>query len=425
MKLLTRLASMVLVTVLLCACTVTGPTEPAPSQGWLQENGQVYYLDAQGNPFTGWQTLEGKRYYFDPSQAGAMTTGWLNLEDQTYYLDAQGVLQIGWITVAGQRYYMRRDGSMHTGWLADQQGKAYFSQDGTLYTGWLETEAGKLYLGQDGYLVTGWLETDEGTYYTNGSGIPVTGWQMIDQKRYYFDADGRMYTGWLEEKGLQYYLRQDGTAAQGRLEIEGQEHFFTSTGRKILLINPWHSIPEDYQVELVKIGSQKVSTECYDALMQMLEDCKAAGFKPILRSSYRTYELQSLYFNNWVKMLESGGMSHDKAVEETKKSVAYPGTSEHHLGVAVDLIDADYQVLDKHQANMPTQKWLMEHCWEYGFILRYPIGKTDITGIIYEPWHYRYVGVELAMELKELGICLEEYLDMLTGEGPSCGGLGR
>ena len=93
-----------------------------------------------------------------------------------------------------------------------------------------------------------------------------------------------------------------------------------------------------------------------------------------------------------------------------------PGTSEHQLGLAVDIVDVNYPYLDDHQATMPAQKWLMEHCWEYGFVLRYPDDKTDVTGIIYEPWHYRYVGKELAAELYELGLTVEEYMQKLTEE---------
>lgn len=90
--------------------------------------------------------------------------------------------------------------------------------------------------------------------------------------------------------------------------------------------------------------------------------------------------------------------------------VAIPGTSEHNLGLAVDICALDYQILDDAQADTPEQQWLMEHCAEYGFILRYPKGKEDMTGIIWEPWHYRYVGVEAAQEISQSGLCLEEYL---------------
>lgn len=96
--------------------------------------------------------------------------------------------------------------------------------------------------------------------------------------------------------------------------------------------------------------------------------------------------------------------------KQAATEVAVPGTSEHQLGLAVDLVDASYQVLDEAQASTPAQQWLVAHCWEYGFILRYPAEKQDITGIIYEPWHYRYVGRDHAQAIRQSGQCLEEFL---------------
>ena len=95
--------------------------------------------------------------------------------------------------------------------------------------------------------------------------------------------------------------------------------------------------------------------------------------------------------------------------------MAVPGTSEHQLGLAVDIVDRSNQNLDESQEDTAVQQWLMAHSWEYGFILRFPTGKSDITGIIYEPWHYRYVGRDAAKEIYDRGICLEEYLDGLEG----------
>ncbi|MBR2807404.1 MAG: M15 family metallopeptidase, partial [Oscillospiraceae bacterium] len=86
------------------------------------------------------------------------------------------------------------------------------------------------------------------------------------------------------------------------------------------------------------------------------------------------------------------------------------GTSEHQLGLALDIVDTNERQLNSTQANNATQQWMMENCWKYGFILRFPEDKEDITGIIYEPWHYRYVGKEAAKEITEQGVCLEEYL---------------
>ena len=91
--------------------------------------------------------------------------------------------------------------------------------------------------------------------------------------------------------------------------------------------------------------------------------------------------------------------------------MAIPGTSEHEIGLAVDIVDDNYQMLENEQENTPVQKWLKKNCWKYGFILRYPENKKKITGVIYEPWHYRYVGKTAAKEIMSKGICLEEYLD--------------
>ena len=88
--------------------------------------------------------------------------------------------------------------------------------------------------------------------------------------------------------------------------------------------------------------------------------------------------------------------------------MAVPGTSEHQLGLAVDIVDVNQQVLEEEQEDTPTQQWLLANSWKYGFILRYPENKSSITGITYEPWHYRYVGRQAAQEIYSQGICLEE-----------------
>ena len=109
-------------------------------------------------------------------------------------------------------------------------------------------------------------------------------------------------------------------------------------------------------------------------------------------------------------------------MKEAGRWVAVPGTSEHETGMALDIVSYSYQLLNEQQENTAEQKWFMEHCWEYGFILRYPKDKTEVTGIGYEPWHYRYVGREHAAKLYESGLCLEEYITALedpteTAEG--------
>ena len=122
-------------------------------------------------------------------------------------------------------------------------------------------------------------------------------------------------------------------------------------------------------------------------------------------------EYQRKLFENQIKKLTAQGLERKQAEAKARNVVAYPGTSEHSLGLAADIVSFDYQLLDEEQANTPELKWLTTHCSRYGFILRYPEGKTHLTGIIYEPWHFRYVGREAAKAIMESGQCLEEYLE--------------
>jgi D-alanyl-D-alanine carboxypeptidase len=180
---------------------------------------------------------------------------------------------------------------------------------------------------------------------------------------------------------------------------------------RLILVNPWHHLPENYTVETTTLtNGESVDSRCYQALMDMLEDCRAAGGTPIVCSSYRPHEKQVSLFEDQVKPLMASGMTREEAEKEAGTVVAVPGTSEHELGLAVDICDTNNQLLDASQADTQTQKWLMAHCYDYGFILRYPEDKVDVTGIIYEPWHYRYVGAEAAARIRDRGICLEEYL---------------
>ena len=180
---------------------------------------------------------------------------------------------------------------------------------------------------------------------------------------------------------------------------------------QLLLVNPWNEMPEDYEVTLKALpDGQKVDERAYDDLNAMLEACRDAGLRPKICSSYRTQAKQTYLYNNKITRLRNAGYSKAAALEEAGRWVARPGTSEHQLGLALDIVSSSYQALTKKQEKTAEQKWLMEHCWEYGFILRYPSDKSEIPGIGYEPWHYRYVGREVALDVRESGLCFEEYL---------------
>ena len=414
--------------------------------GWDEKDGQYYYNNWEGERLTGWLPYEGANYYLDPSAGGAMHTGWLTLNGSTYYLneggrgvtgwleldgekryfledsrlasgwldmeegrrwfEENGVTHIGWLDTDAGRYWFDGAGIMHTGWLNTEEGYYWFDETGRMHTGWLDTDEGRRWFGENGLMHTGWLDADEGRRWFDATGLMHTGWLELDGFSYYLDESGCMYTGWLETESGPRYFREDGTLARGRVTIDEKVWHFTSTGAPVLLVNRWNPVPEDYTVELTVYNGKKISVECVEALDAMLQDCP---YYYNVSDIYRTYATQAAIWDRYIANYRAQGASYDAALYMTASYVALPGTSEHQLGLAVDIRGGD----DVHG-------WLEENCWDYGFILRYPDNKKDITGIAYEDWHYRYVGMELAQEMKGTGLCLEEYLDALTTDGSTC-----
>lgn len=179
----------------------------------------------------------------------------------------------------------------------------------------------------------------------------------------------------------------------------------------LVLVNGSHPMEEGYVPELMELEKgSSIDARIADAAKQMLADAKQEGLHIVVCSAYRSVQRQEQVFGDSMKDRVKAGMSYWEAYEETVLNVAKPGTSEHALGLALDLISNQYEELDERQETTAEARWLEENCAKYGFILRYPPEKTNITGIIYEPWHYRYVGKEHAKKIMELGITLEEYI---------------
>ena len=180
-----------------------------------------------------------------------------------------------------------------------------------------------------------------------------------------------------------------------------------SGGWNLVVVNRWNELPEDYDIELMELSNgQKIDERIYPYLQEMFDAARAEGIYPIVREGYRTEEEQQAIFDEKVQAYINEGYSRSRAERTAKEWVALPGTSEHQLGIAVD-INADKSKC----SNDEVYEWLAENAHEYGFILRYPQGNTEITGTSYEPWHYRYVGEAVALEIYERGICLEEYFE--------------
>ena len=182
--------------------------------------------------------------------------------------------------------------------------------------------------------------------------------------------------------------------------------------RLLTLVNPWNPLSEtgfSAKLTTVENGFQ-VDRACADSLKKMLADCRNAGRKPVIKSTYRSVDDQLELFDGEVQRLVETGLNPEDADTAVAARIARPGRSEHELGLAVDLVDADYTVEDETQSTTPTAQWLSENAWRYGFILRYPQGAEDVTGYSWQPWHYRYVGEDAAVNIYSLGITLEEYL---------------
>ena len=180
-----------------------------------------------------------------------------------------------------------------------------------------------------------------------------------------------------------------------------------SSDWNLIVVNPWNEIPDNYSVTLTELSNgQKIDSRIYPDLQEMFDNMRAEGIYPIVREGYRTAEEQQAILDERIQRYLNEGYSRPMAEMAAKEWVALPGTSEHQLGIAVD-INADKSKC----SNEVVYAWLAENAYKYGFILRYPPGKQEITGTSYEPWHYRYVGVEAAYEINERGICLEEYFE--------------
>lgn len=195
-----------------------------------------------------------------------------------------------------------------------------------------------------------------------------------------------------------------------------KENDISDTTEEIILVNKDHPLEDTYQPDLVKLRDYgvEVDREIYDSLLSMLQDGEKEGLKFWVASGYRSMERQRELLDEDIEALMKKGSSPSEAYEEVVRETMPVGCSEHATGLAVDIVAKDYQILDEKQAHTEEIRWLQNHCSRYGFILRYPEDKEDITKVSYESWHFRYVGITAAAEIMEEGITLEEYLDKIS-----------
>ena len=206
-------------------------------------------------------------------------------------------------------------------------------------------------------------------------------------------------------------------AAPQNIDTEKNPYIYTPSqvaeGGFMLLVNKTHRLPEgfispDLQYANVLVRCEKENMFLNSTALYYLERMFAAaqkeGIELILYDGWREESLQRLFYTNKIA---------EKGYNLATTLVAPPRGSEHELGLAADILSTLHKMRDGHFALTTTGKWLIANCWKYGYILRYPQDKINITRFLFEPWHYRFVGVEEAKKITESGLCLEEYIQQL------------
>lgn len=187
-----------------------------------------------------------------------------------------------------------------------------------------------------------------------------------------------------------------------------------SKTRLLTLVDIEHPVEDDYNVEFMLLGDgQMMDSRCVDDLEAMLAACRAAGGRPEITASFRTWGAQERFYEERLSaLMTEEGLGEEAARARLTRKIEAPGYSEHQLGLAVDILEEGSELPEEEQSDTLTLRWLRENAWRYGFILRYPENKTAITGKDYRPWHFRYVGHEAAAQIVKLDLALEEYLEM-------------
>ncbi|MCR5557068.1 MAG: M15 family metallopeptidase [Butyrivibrio sp.] len=217
------------------------------------------------------------------------------------------------------------------------------------------------------------------------------------------DEDRVVETNEIEEEAV-------ATAAEPEVEaIIESEPDFDEDDWKIMLVNKQHPIPDDYEFPLGTItGTMRCDERIITPLLDMMKAANSEGVSLIICSPYRDMNRQTMLFDNKIDKYMAAGMSYMEAYNLASQAVTVPGHSEHQVGLAIDIITDGYSNLDEGFGNTNAGKWLAANSYKYGFILRYPAGKEHITSIEFEPWHFRYVGVDAATFMVQNDICLEE-----------------
>lgn len=223
-------------------------------------------------------------------------------------------------------------------------------------------------------------------------------------------------------QGTEYETEEGAETVKGQEQpkkTEEQEqkvrNIYKKNKKNLILVNADYALQESYDASLRKIcnGRLQASTRLYSSLVDMLAAASDEGYNYFIASAWRSREKQQKLVDEDVRKGMAKGLSYKTALKETYKETMPAGHSEHETGLALDILCKGNPNMDISQAKEPANIWLRKNCWRYGFILRYPKGKKKITGINYEPWHFRYVGKEAAAYMHQQNMTLEEFWEKL------------
>lgn len=237
-------------------------------------------------------------------------------------------------------------------------------------------------------------------------------WEEVnleDLVEYSYEGDADSYT--VDEILAKTASYQNASAGVN----SGEQTVFSVKDWNLILVNKQHPIPEEYTFTLGTItGTMKCDERIIPELLEMLQGAKNEGINLIVRSPYRDLSRQEFLFDRKLSTYMRQGYSYLESYRLASQIVMIPGASEHQLGLALDITSDTYSGLQQGFGKTTAGKWMADHSYEYGFIVRYPSHKEAITGVEYEPWHFRYVGKAAAKEIWERNICLEEFVDSLS-----------
>ncbi len=400
-----------------------------------------YYISDDGElpPAGSYRALDSRFFVFD--QTGLTVDGFYEEGSLRFCIDSAGRPQQDIRTYKGETVFFMKDGSLYTGFVKKNDVKLFFRDgvtkedifkfngkvycslaNGRLFTGWKADDRFTYYFTEDGSAATGMVKIGDHYYCFDDDGRMVFGFQTVGDDIYYFDTtSGHMVT---DTQIDNYLIGPDGRCSKRPVKLIGVftsrygyvksaviEYPLDNDDWELVCVNAKYKVGTDVDnkvtLKTVAGSAERMDSRAAYWYDKMYAAAKKDGIILTPVSGYRSYEDQMRLFYIFVDEYMAEGKTGYESEKLSLTRRMAPGSSEHNLGICMDIVTASSS---SNFQNTAEYRWLSANAADYGFILRYPYDKQDITGVQFEPWHWRYVGVKNARAIKDSGKCLEEYL---------------